>query len=74
MHASPMQFFSLLNEKMTQSCPASFKKNYSYKLCIPSYFVSLFPFVMLCSEQIECVFNLYNCLWKTNVLVSSSFT
>lgn len=55
MHASPMQFFSLLNEMMAHSCPASFKKKNIPTNCIPSYFVSLFPFVMLFSEQIECV-------------------
>jgi len=62
-----------LNEMMTQLSCVVQEKNIPTN-CIPSYFVSLFPFVMLFSEQIECVFNLYNCLWKTNVLVSSSFT
>jgi hypothetical protein len=51
-----------------------------YKL----YFVSLFPFVILFYEEIECVSNalanlsiaydLYSCLWKSNALIASSFT
>jgi hypothetical protein len=67
-------------QQRQQHCPV---KHISTN-CISLYFVSLFPFAMLFSEEIECVFNalvnmslaydLYNCLWKYNALIASGFT